>query len=159
MLLDLSWSIQPKSVAGLAHDTLVDKVGRLQRPALRQLIALDAHLFGKDHVSDLLPRPANVRSFAHHELVEHDAEGEIINGKSVILPTHYFWRHVARRPRSILAVLFPLNLCNAHICDPNVTSLFHDDVLRFDISMDDALSVHILKSLHHARDDKFCFIL
>lgn len=102
-------------------------------------------MLGENHVSDLLARPAHVRTAPKHELVTDDAEGEVVDRLRVVLSAHDFGCHVAWRARSVLGVLGLEDLCNAHIRDSHVAIVFHHNVFRLDISVDHALVVHVLE--------------
>ena len=70
----------------------------------------------------------------------------------MILPTHYFWRHVARRSGSVLVIILSEDFRDTHISDSNVAVFIHDNILRLYISMNDTLSVHIVETKDHASD-------
>lgn len=77
----------------------------------------------------------------------------------MILATHHFRCHIAGRARGILAILWFKNLGDSHISDANVAILFHDDVLRFDVTMDNSLVMHVLQAEHHACNHELCLWL
>ena len=101
MLLHLCRPIEPKPVARLSLQTLIDEVCGFERPAIGQLVPLDLDLLGEDHVSDFFATAADVGSAAQHEFVANDSNSKVVNSVAVILPAHNFRRHVARGSRGI----------------------------------------------------------
>lgn len=154
MLLDFSGPVQTDSVAWLPLQTLVYEISCFERPSFGQLMPLDLHLAGEHHIPNVVSGLTDVGPPAKHEFVADNAYSEIVDGVSVVLATHNFWGHVTRRPGSVTGVLGPPDLCDTHVSDPHVATFFHDDVLWLDISMNDALDVHIFKSQDHAGEHK-----
>ena len=60
MIFYLIGTVKSKSVRRFSLDHLIYKVGRLNRPALGDLISLDLYLFCQNMVSDFLPRLADI---------------------------------------------------------------------------------------------------
>lgn len=55
-----------------------------------------------------------------HALVRHDSHCEEVDGRCVVLAAHNLGRHVARRARCVLSVLFSPHPRNSKISDSQV---------------------------------------
>lgn len=101
MLLDLLYATLAQSFISFSLQTLIDKVRGLYRPTFRQIVSLDADLFGKDAVPDFFSALAQVRPLAHHQLIANDTNSEVVCDKGMILAAHYFRSHVPWSARSV----------------------------------------------------------
>lgn len=68
----------------------------------------------------------------------------------MILPTHHFRGHIARCTARVFLVLWIPDPCNPKVSHPQVPLSIKDQIFRLDVSMNNALIVHILKSLNDA---------
>ena len=80
----------------------INEISCLDRPSLWKICSLYLNLFGKHHVSNFFPIPADVRSTTEHKLVTNYTHCKVINCVCVILSAHDFWCHVARSTGRIL---------------------------------------------------------
>jgi hypothetical protein len=119
-------------------------------------VSLDLDLFCKYHISDLFPAPTNVGPSSKHEFITDDSQSKVVNRICMILATHYFLSHIAWSARGVGAIFCPVHFGNSHVSNANITIFFHDDVFRFDISVDHSLVMHILESQDHASDHELC---
>lgn len=82
----------------------------------------------------------------------------------MVRPAHNFRSHIARRSRSITAVLWFPYASNSEICQSKVTCstllttyrtfFLENQVLGFDIPVDDAIHVQVLQCHEHASHEK-----
>lgn len=159
MLLHFSRSIQTQTISWFPLKAFINKVCCLERPAIRQFWTLDWNLFSKNHITNLFSASTNIWSPPKHEFISYNTKGKIIHSIGVILSTHHFRRHISRCSWSIRAIIRPENFCNSHISDSAISVRFHHYVLRFDISMNYSLIMHVFKSKHHARNHELRFFL
>ena len=61
----------------------------------------------------------------------------------MILPAHDFRGHVPRGTRGVIRVIRAPQPGNAHICDPHVALVIEEEVFGFDVSVNDAIIVHV----------------
>lgn len=146
MILDFVTATVAQSILRLSLDHFVDEVGGLDPPADRYFLLLNMDLLRENVVPDVLPRLAHVRPLPEHALVGEDADGEVVDGVRVILPAHYFRRHVPRRAGSVLRVLLPPVASDAEVGDAQVALVVDNEVLRLDITMYDLLFVAVLEA-------------
>ena len=59
----------------------------------------------------------------------------------MILPTHYFWGHVAWSSTGLAGVVGGEDASDAKICKSQVAFVIKDKVFRLDITMDNQLSM------------------
>ena len=85
--------------------------------------------------------------FSHHALVRDYTESEVVDSEAVVLAAHYFWRHVARSAARVLVVLSLLKARDAEVSHTQVAMLVKDQILRFNVSMDNTLRVNVLEPL------------
>ena len=150
MVLNFVGPIQSESVSRLPLQTLIYEVSRFHAPSLGDISLFQLHLLLEDSVSDFFPVLARVRSFAHHELIAKHAQSEVIYCHAMILPAHDLRSHVARRARSVVGVVGGPNPGNAHVGDVHVALLVEQQVLRLDVSVDHAISMHIVQAHKYA---------
>lgn len=139
----------------VAAPYLVYEVGCFDGPTGRNVALLDVDLLGEHHVSDVLAGFADVGASTQHELVSDNTNCEVINCIRVILPTHYFGCHVARRPRRVLAVFGLPDFGYSHISDPNVACVLHHEILWLDVAVNHTLSMHIFESTDQTSEHEF----
>jgi hypothetical protein len=73
----------------------------------------------------------------------------------MILSEEDFRSHVARRATGLVGVLHLPIPCHSHVGDSAITFGVEDDVLGFDIPMDDVIFMEIAEALHDAANHKF----
>jgi hypothetical protein len=73
----------------------------------------------------------------------------------MILSHHNLWCHVTRCTRSILCIVWFPHSSYTEISAVEVTLIIEDKVLWFDVSMKDAIVVHILKGHDDAGGEEF----
>ena len=144
MALDVFGPVEAETIERFALDELVDEVGGLDRPAVRNVFSADLDLTSQDLLLDLEPVAAVIRSAPKHALVTNDADGKVVDSHAMGLSAHHLGRHVPRRAGSILLVLgVPLSH-NAEVGDLEVPALVEDQVFRLDIAVQNALLVQVL---------------
>ena len=77
----------------------------------------------------------------------------------MILPAHHLRRHVSRRARGLRGVVRAPIPRNAEVSQPQVTVPLKYHVLRLDISVDDAGTMHSIQGLDQAAHEKFGLFL
>lgn len=77
----------------------------------------------------------------------------------MILTVDYFRRHIPWSPRRILKILFLNHSRYSHISQPQVPFLINYDILRFYVSMNDVIAMHILQSQKYTTDKKLYNVL
>ena len=86
-----------------------------------------------------------------HHLRERAPGGEPVGGRTVrAAPAEHLWRHVPKGPAA--AVVLPLAvhlLRNPKVCQLHIPALADDDILRFDVAVENALAVKITEGLAH----------
>ena len=152
MFLDFVYAIVAQSVPWLALNHLVYEVNALGTAVVRSVG--DLYLPCKDLIPNFLPAFTNVGSTAHHKLVGYNSNREVVCTERMVLPTHNFRCHVAWCSGGFSRV-FELPLpCHPKIGDSTIPIVFEDDVLWFDISVDDSVGMEVLQRLHDRLDDK-----
>lgn len=77
----------------------------------------------------------------------------------MILSTHDLRSHISRRSWRVLRILrCPLSR-DTKVGDSHVTVRIHEQVLRFNISMNDTVVVHVLKTDYAASNEEFGLLL
>ena len=122
-------------------------------------MSLYLNLFGQNVVADFFPRFSDVRSLAHHAFISDDSHCKIVDSHTMILPAHHFRSHIAWCTRGFLGVVRIPNPCNTEICHSQVAFVIKDKIFRFDISMQDALSVHIFQCNYYASNEELSLFL
>ncbi len=118
---------------------------------------LDDHLVIEDILSDLFPVSTVVRSFAHHEFVYNNTNSKKIGSESVRHFTENFRRHIPRcaaRFKLKWEAAWGLDFSNTEISQSSISSLFENDVLRFDIAMNDTFLMDILETDNETGDNE-----
>ena len=118
-------------------------------------MSLDGHLLRKQHISNFLSSSTDIWSSPHHELISNHSKCEVVNAETVVLPAHYFGRHIPRCARSIRAVIRLEYSRNTHVGNAQIPILLHDDILWFDVSVDHVFIVHVFKANNHACNHEF----
>ena len=147
MLLELERTVLAKPLLGIVEEALVGEISRLLAPVRRNLLLRDLDLLGLDLESDVLPALAVIRPVAQHALVRDDSESEEIHHKAVILLEHDLRRHVARRAAHLFCQargVISLHAGDAKVGDVQVAAAVEQQVLWFDIAVDDLSGVHEL---------------
>ena len=83
-------------------------------------------------------------------LEDDDAQGEVIDGDSVVLAAHDLWRHVAGGATGVFLVFGVPDAGDAEVGDEEVALAVEDEVLGFDVAVDDAVVVDVLEALDDA---------
>lgn len=65
----------------------------------------------------------------------------------MILPEEHFWSHIAGSAACLVAILGLPVSSNPQVGDPGVPSFVEDDVLGFDVAVDDAALVKMVEAL------------
>jgi hypothetical protein len=94
MLFNFRWPVQSQTISWFSLQKFVDEICSFKRPTFGEFVSLNLNLFGENHVSDLLARPANIRTSPEHELVPDYANSKIIDCLGVVLTAHDFWSHI-----------------------------------------------------------------
>lgn len=97
-----------------------------------------------------------VGSSTKHTLVSDHSDCELVNQKRVVLPAHYLRGHIARCSRCVLCIVFPPNSRNPKISYPQIAIALNHEILRFDISVQNVLCMHVFKSSNETRNKKSC---
>ena len=125
---------------------LSDEILGLGR-AVREFLMVEVILAVHDLVEDLVTRFTLERQIAAHEDIEDDAKRPNVT-LAVETALEHLRRHVVRRARNAVHVLvgLVLSLREAEVDELKLTLLGHHDVLRLDVPMYNALSVHMIAS-------------
>ena len=97
MFLEDLRALLSESIARFALDQFVDKVGGLSSPTTGDLLLMDFYLFRQNMIANLLSILAIVRPLAKHALVGDHTHCKVVDSDSVVLATHDFRSHIARR--------------------------------------------------------------
>ena len=159
MVLQVLRPVLSESVGGLAQNELVDKVGCLHCPLVRDFILPDLYLLGQYVVSDFFAVLALVWTLAEDAFIPNDADSEVVDGDSVGLPAHDFGGHLARRPRSVFTVVGVPDARDAEVSYTQVASFVKYQILRLDVSVQDAVRVQKLEAEDHACDEELGLFL
>lgn len=92
-------------------------------------------------VSDFLPGLANVGSSSKHAFESHDSDSEIVDTGGVVYSAHNLWCHVTWSSGRVLSILRSPDSGNTEISNSEVSFFIYDQVLGFDVSVDDVLLV------------------
>ena len=144
---------------GLSLQESIDKICRLQRPIIGNLVLLDLDLLSQHFFSDFFTRTAMKRTSSQHQLVRDDSDSKIISWIRVILPAKDLRRHVARRSTSISTIISPKRPCNTKISQPCKPLTIQHYILRLDITMDNAFRMQVLQAQCNANYYKLCLLL
>jgi len=92
-------------------------------------------------VSNFLAVFALVGTLAKHAFVGNHTHRKVVHSYAVILSTHNFGGHVARRATCVFGVLWVPNPGDTQVGDPQVAVLVKDQVFRLNIPMEDTVLV------------------
>ena len=145
-------SIVANSVNRFSLQTLVNEVSCFFVPPLGDTILLYLHLATENLVSDIFARAAFVGPLTHHALVSDHAHSEIVSSQAMVLPAHHFWGHVAWRPTGFTRVIRRQNPCDAEVSEAEVALVIKDEILRFDVPVNNQLRMHRLQCVNQACD-------
>lgn len=149
MRLDLCYSVLGSYSTGwLALNAFIDEVCSLDRPTRRHVSSLNLNLFAENLFSDLSPVLPDIRSSPHHALVSDDSDSKVVGDKSVVLPAHYFGSHVSGSARRLACVVRRHEPRDSEVSQPKVSLAVENQILRFDITMNDVSSVDRLKRVN-----------
>ncbi len=112
------------------------------------------YLSSKHLLPDLFPVLTQVGSFADQQFKSNHTHSVVICAEGVVLAHQHFRRHVPRSPTSLMCILRPPIPGNPKISNPAVPLLIEDDILRFQIPVDDIFWMQIVQSFHNATNDK-----
>lgn len=91
---------------------------------------------------------------AKHELIAYHTNCKVVYQKSVVLSAHHLRSHVAWSARGVLGVFWLEDPCDAHVSDPHIAIAVHHQIFRFDVSVNNPMTVHVLKALDYAANHK-----
>jgi hypothetical protein len=77
----------------------------------------------------------------------------------VLIPGNDFWSHVARSSRGVLLVVGRVYPGDAHVGQPEIAFRIEDQILRFDVSVEDTVIMQVLQAEGDAADEKFYNVL
>lgn len=97
-------------------------------------------------VTDLLARLADIGPLAVHALVADDSHRKVVNCHPMVLTAHDLRRHIARRARGVLCVVWVPDPRYTQVRDPHVALLIKHEVLGLDVPVEDALAVEELET-------------
>jgi len=124
-------------------------VRRFQSGPVGVVDALVILLAGLQEVVELIAE----LGFAEREVTHYDGKQDYSQGKYVRLPSIVFfgfadfWCHITLRPpESIKLINIPIR-CEAEVGQLQVHALVQQDVLEFDVAVDDVFGVHVFKLL------------
>lgn len=95
------------------------------------------------------------RHHSYHALVHYDPQGEVIDGHSVVLSAHHFWRHVPGRSACLVRVRRLPNASYAKVSNAEVAHTIEHQVFWLDVPVNDPLGVDVLEAHEDADDDVF----
>lgn len=117
------------------------------------------NLLGENMVSDLLSILTNIGSSPKHALIPYHTHCKIINCNTMVLPAHHLWSHVSWCSRCILCILRIPYSCNSKVCESQNSILIEDQILRFDVPMNNSFLMNVFKGKDHASDEKLGLVL
>lgn len=155
MLLHLVRTIQAESISRFTLETFINEICRFQGPPIGYFVLSNLDLLRENVIPYFLPSFPIVRPLSEHELKSNNAKSEIVDCTAMILSAHYFWGHIARCATGVLTIFGSPNPCNTQICDSYIAQFIHDDILRFNVSMDHSVVVHVFQAYDHAGNHEF----
>lgn len=160
MLLQLVCPIdKADSVLGLSLQTPVDEICGFYRPPFRDFITLDLNLAAEYLFPNFPSIATYIWSPAHHAFISDDSHCKVICCKSMVLPAHDFWRHVAGSARSLARVVRCHDSCDTKVSEPQVALIIKNHILRLDVSMNNICCVNCFQGVHKTRNKKPCHLL
>ncbi len=176
MRLDLRRPVEAEPVDGLALDHLVDEIGGLDTPALRDVEALNLNLFRQNVVPDLLARFANIRPLKHGETsgdllsrtctrrrlrrlrssqrLRHGSVDTSLPELPARMRMSRILTHVAGRSAGFVRVLWVPHPRDPEVCHPHIPVVFEHEILGLNVPMDDVLVMDVLKCLEDASHEE-----
>ena len=154
MLLNLFWSVEAEATGRLPLDEFINEICGLFTPPVRNVLLLDGDLLRKDVVANLLPVFALVGPLTVHALVCDDAHREVVDRDAVILTTHHFGGHVAGRATGVFGVLGVPHASDTQISDTHVTIFVENQILRLNVSVENAVLVEVLQTKNYASHEE-----
>lgn len=151
MLLQFLDAIGTQSVMWIPYQQFINKIDGLSWPVLGSFLRLYLSLLSQDLVPDFLTVFSKIWSFSQHKLITHYTKCKIVNTEWVILATHDFRCHVARRTTGVISVVFPPLAWDSQVSQPNVAIRLQHKILRFNVSMNHFISMQILEGQNNAR--------
>jgi hypothetical protein len=118
-------------------------------------VSSDLDLLGQNIVPNLVLVRTPVRSPSEHHFIDDHSHSEVVRHWSVRQTAHSLRGHVAwratclynssnsTRGRRLVEILTRHFAGNSKVCEHEVAVLFKYQVLRFDVSVDNALSMNI----------------
>lgn len=144
---DLIHSVIAKSLVAFPLNQFINEVSSFNRPARRNFLLFDLHLFLEHLISDLLPCFALVWPLSHHAFISNDSKCVIIDSKCMVLLAEDLGGHIAGGPARLLGILFLIMPGYTEISNSQISQFIQDDVLRFNISVNDVTLVKVVKCL------------
>ena len=144
-----------QTVDWLSLYQFVYEVHSFAGPSAGQILRFNLNLLGENIVSDRPPVLALKRPFAIHALIGNYTHRKVVHCNTVVLAAHHFGCHITRSARCVLGILWVKNSCNTEVGNPQIPLIVKNKVLRFDVSMQNAVLVKILKRHQHARAEEF----
>ncbi len=95
----------------------------------------------------------------HHAFISNNTNSKIVHAHAMVLPAHDLRRHVARRAAGLLGVVGAPDPSDAEVRQPQVAMGVEDQVLRLDVTVQDASLVDVLQGDEDARDEEFRLFL
>ncbi len=74
----------------------------------------------------------------------------------MVLSAHDLWSHISRSAGGVLGIVWIPHTGDTEVGSAEIALLIEYEVLRFDVSMECAVSMEILKSQNDASDEEFC---
>lgn len=138
---------------------LINEIGCLETPAVRDLIAFYVNLSCKNLLPDLPTRLPNVGSPTVHAFVGNNSDCEVICRHSMVLSAHHLRSHVSRCSWGLRRVVRAPVASDTEICQSKISVTFENHVLRLDISVDYAATMYRLQGLDETSNKKLCLFL
>ena len=167
VLLDFLDSFEEAdAVFGFSDEELVDEVDALPGEVefrVGDFEGRDLRLVLGDVLAYFVARPAVVRPLLrrayllHDDFVENDADRVEVGVVGVGLFQQDFGRHVAGRAAGVFAVAVAEVARDAEVGDVQVAVGAEDEVLGFDVSVEDLHVVDVLEALEDAGDEELGF--
>ena len=105
-------------------------------------------------ISNLLSIFSLIWTFSVHAFVGNYTHRKVVDSYAVILSTHNFGSHIARRATGVFGVLGVPNSSNTQISDPQVAVLVKDKIFWLNVSVKNAVLVQVLEAQKHAGNEK-----
>lgn len=121
MILEFMGSVPAQAGLWPPLNQLIDEISSLYGPAFRYLGFFDDGLFGHDLFLDGSAVSAYIGSLAHHQFIDDDPQGIVVDFVAVVLLGHDLRSHVAGSSTGVGGILFSVLLCDTEVSKMKIT--------------------------------------